>query len=112
MMKNINALMKIISALAAVVGAVYIIAVYGDRIVAWAKQLMGCNPQPVTTLHFTSTEPSNEPQAAPAEKPAEPAPAPEAPAESAAAPAPEAPAAEAPAAEDSIPVADEEDFEG
>lgn len=32
---------KIIAALAAVAGAVYVAATYGDKIVAWAKKLVG-----------------------------------------------------------------------
>ena len=38
-MKTINAIVKVLSALAAVAGAVYIIATYGDKIVAWAKDI-------------------------------------------------------------------------
>ena len=34
--------MKLLAALAAIVGAVYVIATYGDKIVAWAKKLMSC----------------------------------------------------------------------
>ena len=41
-MKNI---VKILTALAAVAGAVYIIATYGEKIVAWAKQLWSAMPQ-------------------------------------------------------------------
>ena len=33
---------KILTALAAVAGAVYVIATYGDQIVAWAKKILGC----------------------------------------------------------------------
>lgn len=40
-MKVFNCVMKIVAALAAVAGAVYVIATYGDKIVAWAKGLMG-----------------------------------------------------------------------
>ena len=36
--------MKIISALAAVVGAIYVIATYGDKIVSWAKNLLKSCP--------------------------------------------------------------------
>ena len=32
-----NTIVKLFTALAAAVGAVYIIATYGDKIVAWAK---------------------------------------------------------------------------
>ena len=40
-MKVFNAVMKIVIALAAVAGAVYVAATYGDKIVAWAKKLLG-----------------------------------------------------------------------
>lgn len=43
-MKAINVIVKIVAALAAVAGIVYIIATYGDKIVAWAKNLLGCAP--------------------------------------------------------------------
>ena len=36
--------LKILTALAAVIGAAYVIATYGDKIVAWAKQLMAKFP--------------------------------------------------------------------
>ena len=37
-------IMKIIGVLAAAAAAVYVVATYGDRIVAWAKKVMGCCP--------------------------------------------------------------------
>ena len=42
-MKVFGIIMKIVIALAAVAGAVYIAATYGDKIVAWAKKLLGCH---------------------------------------------------------------------
>ena len=36
--------LKILTALAAIAGTVYVIATYGDKIVAWAKKLLGCCP--------------------------------------------------------------------
>jgi xanthosine utilization system XapX-like protein len=36
--------MKILSALAAVVGIVYVVATYGDKIVQWAKNLLASCP--------------------------------------------------------------------
>ena len=98
-MNKFSTLMKILSALAAVVGAVYIIATYGDKIVAWAKQLMGCNAKPIASFHYTAAEDCTEEKTEPTEETAE-----------AAAAAEEAP--EAPAADESTPVANEEDFEG
>lgn len=41
-MKNI---VKILTALAAVAGAIYLIATYGEQIVAWAKKLWNAMPQ-------------------------------------------------------------------
>lgn len=43
-MKNWTVIVKILAALAAVAGIIYVIAAYGDKIVAWAKKLLGCNP--------------------------------------------------------------------
>ena len=43
-MKTANIIIKIVAALAAVAGVVYVIATYGDKIVAWTKKLMGCCP--------------------------------------------------------------------
>lgn len=43
-MKVASIIIKIVAALAAVAGIVYVIAAYGDKIVAWAKKLMGCCP--------------------------------------------------------------------
>lgn len=108
-MNKFSTFMKILSALAAVVGAVYIIATYGDKIVAWAKQLMGCNAKPIASFHYTAAEDCTEEKAEPTEEAAETTAA-------AAEEAPEAPAAEsapeAPVADESTPVANEEDFEG
>ena len=39
-MKVFSVIMKILVALAAIAGAVYIAATYGDKIVAWAKKLL------------------------------------------------------------------------
>ena len=41
-MKN---LIKILTALATVAGAVYIVATYGEQIVAWAKKVWGAMPK-------------------------------------------------------------------
>lgn len=37
--------LKIMTALAAVIGAAYVIATYGDQIVAWAKKLLSSCPK-------------------------------------------------------------------
>ena len=106
-----NTLVKIVTALAAAVGAIYIVAAYGDKIVEWAKKIMGscCCSKPV------ADPPAPEATAedvAPAEEPVKE----EAPAEvqeSAEVQEPaEEPVAEPILSDDAIPVADEEDFEG
>lgn len=117
MMNKFNTFLKVISALAAVVGAVYIVATYGDKIVAWAKRLMGCDSTPIATFHYTTDEVKQEEQPA-AEAPAaeekaeEAAPVAEEAKAPAAAETEEAAAPEAPVVEEGTPVADEEDFEG
>lgn len=40
-MKAMKVIVKIVVALAAIAGIVYLAATYGDRIVAWAKKLLG-----------------------------------------------------------------------
>ena len=43
-MKVWSTIVKIIVALAAIAGIVYVVATYGDRIVAWAKKMLAsCN---------------------------------------------------------------------
>lgn len=44
-MKTVNTIVKILSALAAVAGAVYIIATYGEQITAWAKKTLASLPK-------------------------------------------------------------------
>ena len=41
-MKIAATIAKILAAVAAVAGTVYLIATYGDKIVAWAKKMLGC----------------------------------------------------------------------
>ena len=41
-MKIFGNIMKILAAIATIAGAVYLIATYGDKIVAWAKKILGC----------------------------------------------------------------------
>ena len=102
-MKTINAIVKVLTALAAVAGAVYIIATYGDKIVTWAKDIW--EKISTVTVDVTATvdnAPADTAPAAGAEDFAKEEPA-EAPAEE---PAQEPEAAEA------APIADEADFEG
>lgn len=100
-MKTIKTIGKLLIALTAIAGAVYVVATYGDKIVAWAKKLMESCP--------CKCKPEVEADEAPAEEeaPVEEAPVVEAPVEEI--PAEEAPV-EDPVGEDAV-VAAEEDFE-
>lgn len=91
-MKTLNAIVKVLTALAAVAGAVYLVAAYGDKIVAWAKRVIGCCP-----WDEGMEEPAEEAPAAEEPKAEEPA---------------EASEVHEPAAESNEPIADEGDFEG
>lgn len=44
-MKALNTVIKVLTALAAVAGVVYVVATYGDKIVAWAKKLWASMPK-------------------------------------------------------------------
>ena len=44
-MKVFNTIVKIFVALAAIAGAVYVIATYGEQIVAWAKKVLASLPK-------------------------------------------------------------------
>lgn len=39
-MKTFGTIMKILAALAAIAGAIYVFATYGDRITVWARKLL------------------------------------------------------------------------
>lgn len=113
-MKTFEIIIKLTTALAAIAGAVYVVATYGDKIVAWAKGFVSHCP----------CQSGNE------EAPAQETPAQEAPAQEDApveetsvedvsaaeeaeeAPVEEAPAEETPVVEEAAPVADESDFVG
>ena len=41
-MKIVSTVIKLLVALAAVAGAVYVAATYGDKIVAWCKKMINC----------------------------------------------------------------------
>ncbi len=86
---------KILAALAAIVGVVYVIATYGDKIVAWAKKMLSSCP---CHADVTCTE-EDIADEAPAEAPVEETPAEEVPAE------------EAPVVDETAPVAEAADFE-
>lgn len=44
-MKVFSVIAKIIAALAAAIGAIYVLATYGDKIVAWCKDVMASLPE-------------------------------------------------------------------
>lgn len=105
-MKVFKTIMKIFVALAAIAGAVYVAATYGDQIVAWAKKILSklpckccCSDEPVAEECDIVEEPAAE-EAAPVVEEA--------------APTAEEAVEEAPAAEEAAeeaPVAEEADFE-
>lgn len=39
-MKTVNKILKVLATIAAVIGIVYVIATYGDKIVAWANSMI------------------------------------------------------------------------
>lgn len=85
---------KILTALAAIIGAAYVIATYGDQIVAWAKKLLSSCPKCQLEDDFvTEEEPVEE---TPVEAPVEEVAAEE--------------AVEEIVIEESEPVAEEQDF--
>ena len=103
-MKVFANVVKVLTALAAVAGAVYVIATYGEQIVAWAKKVLASFPCPKCEEEEVAVE-----EVAVEEAPAEEAAAEEVPVVEV--PAEEVPAEEAPAAEETEPVAEEADFE-
>lgn len=97
-MKTVNAIIKLVTAVVTVAGAIFLLATYGDKIVEWCRKTLAACPCKWATGK----------DAAPvAEEPTEAAPAPEAPAAEEPAPAEEAPAAEESAAEEPAPAAEE-----
>lgn len=104
-MRVFSVIMKVVAAVAAVVGAIYVAATYGDQIVAWAKKaLSSLSKCPCCKCGEPADEEEPAAEDAPAEEPA----VEEAPVEE---PVAEDIPAEAPA-EETVPVADETDFEG
>ena len=101
-MKNI---IKILTALATVAGAVYIIATYGEQIVAWCKQIWAKMPKCPGCEEAEVVEAAEEETAEVTEETAEETAAEEVPMEEAV----EGPAVEVVVAENE-PVAAEEDF--
>lgn len=100
-MKTLNTVVKILTALAAVAGAVYVIATYGDKIVAWAKEIWAKLPQCPACEEIPEEEVAVEAEEAPAAE--------EAAQEPAAEEIVEEPAVEV-VVEENEPVAEEADF--
>ena len=97
-MKAMNTIIKILTALAAVAGVIYIVATYGEQIVAWCKKTLESFPKCPCCVKDEADE-----EAAPAEEAAEEVVAEEEPA------AEEIPVEEVVVSDDE-PVAAEEDF--
>lgn len=107
-MKTVNLIVKILAALAAITGVVYVIATYGDQIVAWAKKMLAscpckCDAEDCADCECEAECPCEE-VAVEEESAAEEVVAEEAVAE-------EAAPAEEPAVDEAEPVAEENDFE-
>lgn len=109
-MKLFNTIVKLLTALATLAGIIYILATYGEQIVAWAKKTLAALPKcPCCEDGEIEVEPvveekaTEEAEAAPAEEEAAPEEAPVA-QEEAVAEAPEVVVAE------NEPVAEEQDF--
>ena len=101
-MKVVNTIIKILTALAAIAGIVYIVATYGEQIVAWCKKTLENLPKcPLCTKDEDDSDIEVEITVEPAEEAAEEIATEEAPASEEDF-APEAPAGE--------PVAEETDF--
>ncbi len=65
--------LKILSALVAIAGVVYVVAAYGDKIVAWARKFFPCHSEVILVDDdFEDDEPASvkTPEEAPAEEPA------------------------------------------
>jgi len=101
-MKIANTIIKVLTALAAVAGVVYIVATYGEQIVAWCKKTLEnlpkcpkCEEDTEVEVEITVEEAVEEPVAeeVPAEEPAE-----------------EVVVEEVPVVDEAEPVADEADF--
>ena len=109
-MKLFNTIVKLLTALATLAGIIYILATYGEQIVAWAKKTLAALPKcpcfedgEIEVEPVVEEEAAEEAEAAPAEEEAAPEEAPVA-QEEAVAEAPEVVVAE------NEPVAEEQDF--
>ena len=70
-MKAFNVIVKVLAALAAVAGAVYIVATYGEQIVAWAKKVLASLPKCPCCKEEPKAVEETVAEEAPAEEPAE-----------------------------------------
>ena len=109
-MKLFNTIVKLLTALATLAGIIYILATYGEQIVAWAKKTLAalpkcpcCEDGEIEVEPVVEEEAAEEAEAAPAEEEAAPEEAPAA-QEETAAEAPEVVVA------NNEPVAEEQDF--
>ena len=59
-MKAFGTVLKILAALAAIAGIIYVVATYGDKMVAWARKLMNRNKKPIFTYTTSYGEPVDE----------------------------------------------------
>ena len=59
-MKAVKIIAKILVALAAIAGVVYVIATYGDKMVAWARKVLKRSKKPVFTYSTAYGEPVGE----------------------------------------------------
>ena len=75
-MKTFSKVMKVLATIAAIIGVVYVVATYGDKIVAWANDLLDRFFDKRT--RFFDIEEQMEPECAAAEEVEEAAPAAEA----------------------------------
>lgn len=56
-MKAFWTVMKILAILAAIAGVIYVVATYGDKIVAWARKVLKRSKKPVFTYSTAYGEP-------------------------------------------------------
>ena len=56
-MKAFWTVMKVLAILAAIAGVIYVIATYGDRMVAWARKILKRSKKPVFTYSTVYGEP-------------------------------------------------------
>ena len=71
-MKTFGTIMKILAAIAAVAGAIYLLATYGDQITAWARKLLdkvnSCCPCRDDAVIYSTADASAQEEAVQAEE--------------------------------------------